>query len=116
MGSLVYSFHSILRSRLIVRTYHISEPANTQINSEGKHFMKFSAKVLPLLALLVCAAGDAEAQSSHSVRSPDKRLELKIRVDDRLRYDLLLNGKTLMRDCTMSLNVDRKTMGLQPKI
>jgi alpha-glucosidase len=71
--------------------------------------------LLPLmLAALCCTA--AIAQTGYSLRSPDKRIEVKIRTDERLKYDVLLNGKTLLRDCTLSINIDQKTLGLQPKV
>lgn len=69
---------------------------------------------LLMIASILSLAGEVMAQTNFSLRSPDKRIELRIRIEDRIRYDLLLNGKTLMRDSTMSLNIDRKTLGLQP--
>jgi alpha-glucosidase len=69
-----------------------------------------------MLVPVLCIAVDASAQSSYSLRSPDERIEVRIRIGDRLRYDVLLNGRTLLRDSTLSINIDRKTLGLEPQV
>ncbi|HEU0176321.1 MAG TPA: glycoside hydrolase family 97 protein [Blastocatellia bacterium] len=73
-------------------------------------------KTMLTLAPLLWLAGDALAQSSYSVSSPDKRIVVKIRTGDRVRYDVLLNGRALLQDSTLSINVDQKTLGLEPKV
>jgi alpha-glucosidase len=73
-------------------------------------------KSLLTLAASVCMAVGASAQTSYSLLSPDKRVEVRIRVGDRVRYDVLLNGKTLLRDSTLSINIDRKTLGVEPRV
>ncbi|MBO0722496.1 MAG: glycoside hydrolase family 97 catalytic domain-containing protein, partial [Blastocatellia bacterium] len=67
------------------------------------------------LAALCCLAG-AAAQPDFTLRSPDKRIEVKIRIGDRLRYDVAFNGRTLLHDSTLSINIDHKTLGLEPKV
>lgn len=59
---------------------------------------------------------DAKAQSSPSVRSPDGRIEVRVGTGDRLSYSVLLKGRTLLQDSTLSIRVDQQTLGLQPKI
>jgi alpha-glucosidase len=78
--------------------------------------MKGSFKVLFLLATLSWLACDAVAQSDYSVRSPDEKIEMKVRIGDRIRYDVLFNGKPLLRDSTLSIKIDRETLGLEPKV
>jgi alpha-glucosidase len=75
-------------------------------------------KLLSMFALLVAltTATSASAQSSYDLRSPDKRIEIRIRTSPRLRYDVLLKGKALMEDCTLSLDVDHATLGINPKV
>jgi len=68
------------------------------------------------LAPLCWLAGDTMAQSSYSVASPDKRIVVNIRTGDRIRYDVLLNGRSLLQDSTLSINIDQKTLGLEPKV
>jgi alpha-glucosidase len=73
------------------------------------------SKALTLLTL-TCLAGSALAQSDYSLLSPDKRIEVKIRVADRIQYDVLLKGTPLLQDSTLSINIDHNTLGLQPKV
>ena len=77
------------------------------------HMLK---KTILTLAPLLWLAGGAMAQSSYGVSSPDKRIVVKIRTGDRVRYDVLLNGRALVQDSTLSINIDQKTLGLEPKV
>ena len=77
------------------------------------HLLK---KTILTLAPLLWMAGNAMAQSSYDVSSPDKRILVKIRTGDRVRYDVLLNGRALLQDSTLSINIDQKTLGLEPKV
>ena len=69
-------------------------------------------------ALLISAfcATEAAAQSSYDLRSPDGRIEVRIRTAKGLRYDVLLKGKALLEDSSASLNVDHKSLGTEAKV
>jgi len=56
------------------------------------------------------------AQSSYSLRSPDQRIELRIRAADRLIYDVLLNGTLLLQNSTLSININHVNLGAQPRV
>src|SRR5262249_25785774 len=56
------------------------------------------------------------AQSSHDLRSPDGRVEIRIRTAQRIRYDVLFKGRALLQDCTLSLDVDHQVLGMEPKV
>ncbi len=58
----------------------------------------------------------ALAQSSFDLRSPDNQIEIRIRTADQIRYDVLLDGKPLLENCTLSLDVDHKKLGIEPKV
>jgi len=58
----------------------------------------------------------AAAQSSYDLRSPDNRIEIRIRTAERLRYDVLLDGRALLQGCTLTLDVEHKTSGVGPKV
>ena len=76
-------------------------------------------KNLPLLVFLFASLliiGSASGQSSFDLRSPDKRIEVRVRTVPQLRYDVLLNGKALLEDSTLTLNVDHVTLGVNPKV
>lgn len=59
---------------------------------------------------------NAIAQQTYSLRSPDQKIEVRIRNGDRFQYDVLLNGKTLLQDSALSIKIDQITLGLQPKV
>ncbi len=78
-----------------------------------KFFGKNAASILiPLLSL----AGNALAQTSYSLLSPDKRIEVRIRTGDRFSYDVVLKGTVLLQNSTFSIDIDHNTLGLQPKV
>jgi alpha-glucosidase len=56
-------------------------------------------------------AAKAAAPSSYDLRSPDKRIEVRIRTAEGVRYDLLLNGRAILEDSSLSINVEHKTLG-----
>src|SRR4030088_3110493 len=61
-------------------------------------------------------AGTAAAQSSYDLRSPDNRIEIRIRTAKQIRYDVLLKGRALLENCGLSLNVEHKSLGSEPKV
>src|SRR4029077_15031857 len=73
-------------------------------------------KACLLLAAGLWPANGAQAQASYDLRSPDNRIELRIRTAKSIRYDVLLGGRALLQDCTLSLDADHKNMGLDPKV
>src|SRR5260370_6218640 len=77
---------------------------------------KRSLPLLALLSALLTTAGTATAQSSYDLRSPDNRIEIRIRSAQHLRYDVLLKGRALLQDCTLSLDIDHKALGVDPQV
>jgi alpha-glucosidase len=71
-----------------------------------------------LLALLAISlpAGAAKAQASFDLRSPNNRVELRIRTANGIRYDVLLGGRAILQDCTLSMDVEHKKLGVQTKV
>jgi alpha-glucosidase len=72
--------------------------------------------LLLLLPPCLCLAGSAAAQSGYSLRSPDKRIEVRIRTADRIQYDVLVNGKVLLQNSTASINIDQTQLGRGAKV
>ncbi len=56
------------------------------------------------------------AQASYDLRSPDGRIELRIRTAERLRYDVVLKGRAVLENSTLSLDVEHNKLGRQPKV
>ena len=76
----------------------------------------FVLALLSLLAGFVSQDAIAVAQSSYDLRSPDGRIEVRIRTAGQLRYDLLLKGTTVLENCTLSLNVEHQKLGVDPHV
>src|SRR5246127_377790 len=60
--------------------------------------------------------GAARAQSSYDLRSPNNKIEVRIRTANGVRYDVLLGGRAVLQDCTLSLDVDHKRLGVPAKV
>ncbi len=71
--------------------------------------------LLVTFAVLLCASAVA-AQSSFDLRSPDGRIEVRIRTAHQVRYDVLLKGRALLQDSPLSLDVDHKKLGVDAKV
>ena len=69
-----------------------------------------------LWLLVLCSAQTVFAQSDHTLRSPDQRIELRIRAAERLTYDVLFNGAPLLQNSALSMKVDGATLGAQPRV
>ena len=85
----------------------MNRDASTQIMRAATAFIS---------SLLFSFVNPILAQSSYSLRSPDQRIEVRIRLADRFRYDVLLNGKPLLHDSTLSLKTTSTTLGLSPRV
>src|SRR5262245_40078944 len=68
------------------------------------------------LIALVCAANHVQATTTYQLASPNRKINVHIRVDQRIEYDLLLNGRTLLKDSTFALDVDHRKLGLNPQV
>jgi alpha-glucosidase len=68
--------------------------------------------VLPLTLL----PHAAQAASSYSLRSPNQRIEIQIDAGDRIRYGVLLDGKPLLENSTLSMRIDQATLGEKPRV
>src|SRR6266446_2545887 len=73
-------------------------------------------RALYVLLPISLAVGDAKAQSSYDLRSPNNRVELRIRTANGIRYDVLLGGRAILQDCTLALGVDHKKLGADAKV
>jgi alpha-glucosidase len=77
--------------------------------------MRILACLLSLVS--VCSLVQiAKAESSYDLRSPDNRIEVRIRTAGAIRYDVLLNGTALLENSTLALDVDHKKLGIAPKV
>jgi len=68
---------------------------------------------LTLAAL--AAVSEAPAKTEHLV-SPNGRIEVVVSTKPQLSYDVLFDGKPLLRGATLSLEVDHLRLGATPKV
>ena len=73
-----------------------------------------------LLTGVILVLGLAEpgvaVQSSYDLRSPDGRIEIRIRTAGSIRYDLVLKGRVVLESSTLALDVEHKKLGTAPKV
>ena len=65
---------------------------------------------------LGAALARSQQASGHDLQSPNGRIEIRIQTGEHLTYDVLVNDKTLLRNCSLSIDIDHKTLGLNPKV
>ncbi len=72
--------------------------------------------VLLCSTCMLSFAGEPASQSSYTLESPNKRIEVRVHATDRISYDVLFKGKTLLRDSRISIDIDHNQLGLNPKV
>lgn len=80
---------------------------------------KAGSKAIKSVVLLLAAVffgSSAAADTNYSLKSPDNRIEIQIRVAKKISYDVLLNNKVLLKDSSLAINVDGKTLGENPQV
>src|ERR1700687_4756503 len=68
------------------------------------------------LLQIFCLAENTMAQFGYTLRSPDQKIEVRIQIADRFKYDVSFNGNLLLHDSALSIKIDQTTLGLQPKV
>src|SRR5712672_4075021 len=84
--------------------------------SRGETMSGLLRNVTSALLLLLLAVGSARAQASYDLRSPNGRVELRMRTANGIRYDILLGGRAILQDCTLAMDVEHKKLGAEPKV
>jgi len=71
--------------------------------------------ILLLLALLFFVS-KATAGSKYNLVSPNGKIEIVVETGDRIRYSVLLGGRPLLQDGTLSIKINQATLGLGPVV
>src|SRR5437764_2294216 len=71
---------------------------------------------LLLVAAVLVSNEKANAQSSYDLRSPDNRIEVRIRTSGQIRYDVVVQTMPILDNSTVSLDIDHKKLGIDPKV
>ncbi len=67
-----------------------------------------------LILLLFCFALPVSA-TTHELHSPDNKILITIRVDERISYDVRVKGNPVIENSTLSLDVDHQKLGINAK-
>ena len=78
--------------------------------------MKIFASLLLSVLLIAVFRESGVAQASYDLHSPDGRIEIRIRTNGQIRYDVVLKGRTVLENCTVTLDAEHTKLGLQPKV
>jgi alpha-glucosidase len=84
--------------------------------SQNMRIRRFSVTLLAAFSLLLLLASNIRAQSSFDLRSPDNRIDVRIRTANGLHYDVLLDHRAILEDSTASIDIDHKTLGRETKV
>ena len=72
---------------------------------------------IPLaFACMLWLVSSASTQTSYSLKSPDGRIEIRVRTAERIKYDVVLKEKFILQDSDLSINIDHNTLGVNPKV
>lgn len=74
----------------------------------------FSQLALPFFFLLM--TGIAFPQSDLILKSPNNRIEVRVRGGDHIAYDVLVNGRAVLRNSATSVNIDGIQLGRNVRI
>jgi alpha-glucosidase len=69
-----------------------------------------------LLVTLLSAVIRADAVTDHQLRSPNGKITVFIRVGERIEYDVVLLQTPLLKDATLSIDVERRKLGTNPEV
>jgi alpha-glucosidase len=68
------------------------------------------------ILLLGSSVAAAAAERGYSLRSPNGKILVRVDATDRLRYSVLVDGKPVIQDATLSLRVEQTTLGTSPNV
>jgi alpha-glucosidase len=67
-----------------------------------------------LFLLVVSTIALGTAPTTYDLSSPNGKIQIKIEIGERLTYDVIVNGKPVIRNSTLSLDIDHTKLGLNP--
>ena len=79
---------------------HLTSRANPGVVTTAERLAS-----LVFVCLMFCLGQSATAQSNYTLRSPDQRIEVRVRAADRLSYDVLLNVNSKPRSTRLKSGV-----------
>jgi alpha-glucosidase len=83
---------------------------------EAQSVNGFAIRCNVVVGIIMMVVAQVPAQTSFNVKSPDGRIEVKIRTADRISYDVLYKGRPILQDAQLSMDVDHKNLGVNSKV
>jgi len=78
--------------------------------------MKIVKLLLIVLPLMMAAQTDASQLNSYVLSSPNGKIQIKLQTGERITYDVLVAGKPVLQNSTLSIDIDHTTLGLNPVV
>jgi len=72
--------------------------------------------ILLALPILYTNKASASLATSYDLSSPNGHIQIKIQAGERITYDIAVNSKTVIRNATLSLDIDHANLGANPKV
>ena len=72
--------------------------------------------ILLALPILYTNKASASLATSYDLSSPNGHIQIKIQAGERITYDIVVNSKTVIRNATLSLDIDHANLGANPKV
>ena len=69
-----------------------------------------------ILALLCCASACVFGQKTYELSSPDGHIRLAVNLSDAISYDIICGTDTLLRQCTLQMELGEQVLGEKPRI
>lgn len=74
-----------------------------------------------LLAINLCGleitkANNQSTATTYDLQSPNARIQVRIQTGARLSYDVLVNGKMVLHNSTLAMDLGQRQYGLNPKV
>ena len=81
-------------------------------------FSSFRTFLFLALALLAVMFGVkiVNANSTYELRSPNGKINVVIRVGERIEYDVVLNQRTLLQNSSLSIEIEGRKLGLNSRV
>jgi alpha-glucosidase len=72
--------------------------------------------ILLLYQFCIQTKASASLATSYDLSSPNGHIQIKIQAGERITYDIVVNSKTVIRNATLSLDIDHANLGANPKV
>jgi alpha-glucosidase len=82
----------------------------------AKSWIRLCQLLVVFCSALLAARAAISAETNYTLKSPDNRIEVQIHVANKITYEVSLNGKALVKDSSLSLNLEGKTLGENPQV